>query len=55
MHARLSIFLQEHNIIYTSQFGFKKINLPYIHLLQLMKTSDHVLKTKIMVVEYLLT
>ena len=24
MHARLSIFLEEHNIIYTSQFGFQK-------------------------------
>ena len=55
MHARLSIFLEEHNIIYTSQFGFQKIILPYIHLLKLLKTSDHVLKTKIMVVEYSLT
>ena len=24
MHARLSIFLEEHNIIYTSQFSFQK-------------------------------
>ena len=32
MHARLTIFLEEHNIIYTSQFGFQK-NKSILHSL----------------------
>ena len=50
MHARLSTFFEEHNIIYPSQFGFQKKNLPYTHFLKLLKKSDHVLKTRNMVV-----
>ena len=33
----LYTFLQENNIIYRSQYGFKKINQPFTHKLKVLK------------------
>ena len=46
MHARLSTFFEEHNIIHPSRFGFQKINLPYIHLLKLLKKIRSCIENK---------
>ena len=45
MHARLSMFFEEHNIIYPSQFGFQK-NKSTLHSLKLLKKIRSCIENK---------